>query len=160
MGIIESIALRPVCIGSETGWRWTTPGALNSAGRVSVVSMSPLPSRGWPSGLTMRPRRPSPYRDLEQLTRALDGVALLDLAPLAEEHRAHVVGLEVERQPGHVVRELEQLERHAVLQPVQAGDAVGHREDRPDLGEVGGVGIEALDAALEDGGDLVRINVH
>ena len=37
IGIIESIAFRPVCIGSLTGWRWTTPGALNSAGRVSVV---------------------------------------------------------------------------------------------------------------------------
>ena len=34
IGIIESIALMPVCIGSSTGWRWTTPGALNSAGRV------------------------------------------------------------------------------------------------------------------------------
>ena len=36
IGIIESIAFRPVCSGSVTGWRWTTPGALNSAGRVSV----------------------------------------------------------------------------------------------------------------------------
>ena len=31
--IIESIALIPVCSGSLTGWRWTTPGALNSSGR-------------------------------------------------------------------------------------------------------------------------------
>src|SRR4051794_17208632 len=60
MGIIESIALRPVCIGSFTGWRWTTPGALNSAGRVSEVSMSPLPSIGLPSGSTMRPSSASP----------------------------------------------------------------------------------------------------
>ena len=34
IGIIASIAFRPVCIGCLTGWRWTTPGALNSAGRV------------------------------------------------------------------------------------------------------------------------------
>src|SRR5215216_6139418 len=56
IAVIESIAFRPVYIGSSTGLRWTTPGALNSAGRVSVVSMSPLPS----SGLTMRPSSCSP----------------------------------------------------------------------------------------------------
>src|ERR671919_2432907 len=60
IGIIASIAFRPVCIGSLTGWRWTTPGALNSAGRVSVVLMSPLPSSGWPSGETIRPSSCSP----------------------------------------------------------------------------------------------------
>ena len=60
MAVIESIAFRPVYIASSTGWRWTTPGALNSAGRVSLVSMSPLPSSGTPSGETMRPSRASP----------------------------------------------------------------------------------------------------
>src|SRR3954451_1306393 len=60
IGIIESIALRPVCIGSLTGWRWTTPGALNSAGRIWDVSTSPFPSSGRPSGSTMRPRSSSP----------------------------------------------------------------------------------------------------
>ncbi len=60
IGIIASIAFRPVCTGTFTGWRWTTPGALNSAGRVSVVSIAPLPSSGWPSGSTIRPRSPSP----------------------------------------------------------------------------------------------------
>src|SRR5829696_7741458 len=60
IGIIESIALRPVCIGSVTGWRWTTPGALNSAGRFWEVLTSPLPSSGRPSGSTMRPTSSSP----------------------------------------------------------------------------------------------------
>src|SRR5215216_3361639 len=59
-GIIESIAFRPVCNGSLTGWRWTTPGALNSAGRVCSVWMSPLPSSGSPSGETIRPSICSP----------------------------------------------------------------------------------------------------
>ena len=58
--VIASIGLMPVSIGSFTGWRWTTPGALNSAGRVSVVLMSPLPSSGLPSGSTMRPSSSSP----------------------------------------------------------------------------------------------------
>ena len=60
IGIIASIAFRPVCIGCLTGWRWTTPGALNSAGRVSPEAMSPLPSSGRPSGSTIRPSSCSP----------------------------------------------------------------------------------------------------
>src|SRR5437763_2251210 len=60
IGIIESIAFRPVWSGSFTGWRWMTPGALNSSGRVSDASIGPRPSRGLPSGSTTRPSRPSP----------------------------------------------------------------------------------------------------
>jgi hypothetical protein len=48
------------------------------------------------------------------------------------------------------VAELEHLERHAVLQPVDAGDAVGDRQHCPDLGQVGARGVEALDTALQD----------
>ena len=58
--VIESIALMPVCSGSFTGWRAITPGALNSSGRVSVVSIGPWPSSGLPSGSTMRPISASP----------------------------------------------------------------------------------------------------
>ena len=60
IGIIESIALMPVWSGSFTGWRWTTPGALNSSGRLSVVSIGPAPSSGLPSGSTTRPISASP----------------------------------------------------------------------------------------------------
>src|SRR5215831_18769542 len=60
IGIIESIAFSPVCIGSLTPWRATTPGALNSTGRVWVESIGPLPSSGLPSGSTIRPSIPSP----------------------------------------------------------------------------------------------------
>ncbi len=60
IGIIASIAFSPVCIGCLTGWRCTTPGALNSAGRVSVTSIAPLPSSARPSGSTMRPSSCSP----------------------------------------------------------------------------------------------------
>src|SRR5215211_2403037 len=57
---MASIGLMPVINGSLTGWRATTPGALNSAGRVSFVWLSPLPSSGRPSGSTMRPSSSSP----------------------------------------------------------------------------------------------------
>src|SRR3954454_19082340 len=60
MGIIPSIDLSPVWTGVFTGWRSTTPGALNSAGRVSEALTSPLSSSGRPSGSTRRPRSSSP----------------------------------------------------------------------------------------------------
>ena len=60
IGIIESIAFRPVWSGSFTGWRSTTPGALNSSGRVSLAWSGGPPSMGLPSGSTMRPISESP----------------------------------------------------------------------------------------------------
>ena len=89
-------------------------------------------------------------RDLEQALGAPDGVALDDLLPVAEQHRADVVGLEVERKAGDVVRQVEHLERHAVLEAVDAADAVGDGQHGPDLGQVRARGVEAFDPALQD----------
>lgn len=56
IGVIESIAVMPVCSGSVTGWRSTTEAALSSRARRPEVSISPRPSMAWPRGLTTRPR--------------------------------------------------------------------------------------------------------
>ena len=150
IGIIASIALMPVWSGSSTGWRWTTPGALNSAGRVSRRLDVALAVERLAERVDDAAEQRLPHRDLEQVARALDGVALLDLVPVAEQHGADVVGLEVQREAGDVVRQLEHLERHAVVEPVHAGDAVADRQDRADLGEVGAAVLDALDPRLED----------
>ena len=71
--------------------------------------------------------------DLEQLAGALDRVALDDALPVAEHDHADVVLLEVEREPGHVVGKLQHLQRHAVVEAVDAGDPVSDGEDRADL---------------------------
>jgi len=47
-------------------------------------------------------------------------VALAEQLPRAEEHDGDVVLLEVEREPGDPVRELDHLQRDAVLEPVDA----------------------------------------
>src|SRR5207302_10534061 len=60
IGIMESIALMPVCSGVSTGWRVTTPGATFSTGAYSVVLIGPLPSIGSPNALTTRPTSASP----------------------------------------------------------------------------------------------------
>ena len=142
--VIASIALIPVWSGSFTGWRSTTPGALNSSGRRSVVSIGPWPSSGLPSGSTTRPSSASPTGTRRDLAGAAHGLALLHVLPLAEERGPDVVLLEVERDAGDAVLELEHLERERVLEAVHAGDAVADLEDGADLGQVG------LDVVLLD----------
>ncbi len=153
IGIIESIALRPVCSGSFTGWRLITPGALNSSGRRSVASIGPSPSSGFPSGSTTRPSMPSPTGTLMTSPVRRTGSPSAIVLPLAEERGADVVLLEVEGDADDAVLELEPLERDAVLEPVDAGDAVADLEDGADLGEVG-LDVELLDPILQDRGDL------
>ncbi len=60
IGTIASIALMPVCSGSLTGDRSTTPGAMRSISRLCFAAIGPLPSIGWPSALTTRPTSSSP----------------------------------------------------------------------------------------------------
>ena len=150
IGIIASIALRPVCSGSLTPWRWITPGALNSAGRVSVVLIVTLAVERAAERVDQAAEQFLADRDLEQAAGALDGVALDDRLPVAEEHDADVVLLEVQREAGDVVGELEHLQRHAVVEPVDAGDSVGDREHGSDLGEVRAAGVQALDPLAQD----------
>src|SRR5688500_12538297 len=56
MGIMPSIALRPVWSGSFTGWRATMPGALISIRLRSLELIGPRPSIGWPRAATTAPR--------------------------------------------------------------------------------------------------------
>ncbi len=77
------------------------------------------------------------------------------MLPLAEERRADIVLLEVEREPDDTVLELEHLHRDAALEPVDARDAVADLEDGADLGEVG-LDVVMLDPLLQDRRDLFR----
>src|SRR4029079_15544131 len=63
-------------------------------------------------------------RHLEQAAGGAYLVALVQVAVLAEDDGAHLVLLEVERQAVRVVRKLERLARHRVLQSVDLRDAV------------------------------------
>ena len=133
IGIIESIALSPVCSGSSTGWRWITPGALNSSGRVSAACDRALAVERVAERVDDAAEKASPTGHAHHLAGAADGLALLDVLPLAEERDADVVLLEVERDADDAVLELEPLERDAVLEPVDAGDAVADLEHGADL---------------------------
>ena len=129
IGTIASMALRPVCSGSLTGERSTTPGAMRSMGANCFVTIGPLPSIGWPSEFTTRPTSSSPTGTEMMRPGALDRVAFLDGVVLAEEHAADAVLFEVQRDAEHAVRELEHLAGHRLVDAVDARDAVAHRDD-------------------------------
>src|SRR5438046_857901 len=92
-------------------------------------------------------------RHLGDPVRALDDVAFLDELVVAEEHRADLVLLEVEDHPDDVAGELEQLTRHRLLEPVDAGDAVADLDDAPDLLQVD-LRLVACQLSLENLADL------
>ena len=92
-------------------------------------------------------------RDAHDLSGATDGLALLDELPLPEERNADVVLFQVERDADNAVLELEALERDAVLEAVDARNAVADLQHGADLGQVR-LDVVLLDPGLEDRGDL------
>jgi hypothetical protein len=98
-GISASMALRPVCIGSCTDLRGMMPGAFTSTRRRSVALIGPLPSIGLPSAVDDAAEQALADRHVDDGAGALDGVAFLDVAVVAEDHDADVVGFEVQAMP-------------------------------------------------------------
>jgi hypothetical protein len=105
MGIIVSMALMPVYMGSVTDWRAMTPGAMRSTGRNLSVSDGALVV----DGLAERVDHAADQRLADghghDLAGALDLVAFFELAVVAEEHRADLVFIQVHGEAGDAVRE-------------------------------------------------------
>ncbi len=159
IGISASIALMPVCIGSCTDLRGMMPGALTStrcARRVDrALAVDRLAEAVDHAAEQARPTGTSTMR-----AGAADGVALADVAVVAEDHDADVVGLEVQRHAAQAGgRELDHFAGHDVLQAEHAGDAVTDRQHLAGLGNVG-LGVERGDLLLEDLRDLGGTDVH
>src|SRR5262249_18500855 len=76
-------------------------------------------------------------RHVDDGAGALDGLAFLDLAILAEDHDADVVDLEIERHAAHAVLKLDHLAGLHVVEAIDAGDAVADRQHLADLGDFG-----------------------
>src|SRR5215203_4406891 len=146
IGIIESMALIPVWSGSFTPCRSTTPlGRLDWRAAVERVA----------ERVDNASEQLLADGDARHGSAPPHGLAFLDLLPLAEQRCADVVLLQIERDPGDAVLELEQLERQAVLEPVDPGDAIADLQDGADLREVG-LDVELLDPLAKDRGDLFR----
>src|SRR3546814_5979664 len=67
--------------------------------------------------------------------------------------------LEVQRHAADAAGELDHLAGLALVEPVDAGDAVADAEDPPDLGDLGLL-AEIADLLLEDRGDFRRLDFH
>ena len=158
-GIIASMALRPVCSGSRTDWRSTTPGAMRSIGRNCVVGTGPLPSTGWPSALTTRPSISSPTgTEMMRPVRLTMSPSLMWCAsprstePTLSSSRFSAMP---KAPPGNSIIS---PAMHA-LDAVQARHAVADRDDGADFGDVDVDGVSA-DLLAEDAGDVFGSDVH
>ena len=98
-------------------------------------------------------------RNVDDGAGALDLVAFLDLGVRAEDHDADVVGFEVERHALNAVRELDHLAGLDLVEAVDAGDAVTHREHRADFRDLG-LGAEIGDLVLDDLRDFCGADFH
>src|SRR5690606_32835279 len=98
-------------------------------------------------------------RNVDDGAGALDGVAFLDAAVVAEDHDADVVGLKVQGHALHAARELDHLAGLHLVEAVDAGDAVADAEHLADLGHFG-FGAEILDLGLQDFGNFCGADVH
>src|SRR5262249_52703024 len=90
---------------------------------------------------------------------ALDGVALLDGAVIAEDHHADVVGLEVEGHAANAAGKLHHLAGLHLVETVDAGNAIADRQHLADFRDLGFL-AEVLDLLFEDRGDLRGPNIH
>jgi hypothetical protein len=98
------------------------------------------------------------HRHRHDAARPPDFVAFLDFRVVAQQHRAHLVFFQVQRDPRHAVRKLDQLARHDLLQAVNARDAVADRDHRTDFGYFDRF-LVILNLFAEDPLDFVRSNL-
>ena len=156
IGIIASMALMPVCIGSCTLWRCMTPGAWSSSARTAVGRDS--------------------AEAVERVAERVDDAAEVAVADgrrrgprrcgvtsmpssmpleLAEDDDADLVLLEVQREAGGAVGEADELVGHDAGQALDVRDAVGGVDHGADLGRGGLAGVVRGDEVGERVADVV-----
>ncbi len=159
IGIIESIALRPVAIGSLTDLRGMMPGALTSTrARLSDVDRALAVDRV-AERVDDAAEQALADRHVDDRAGALDRLAFLDLAVGAENDDADVVAFEVQRHAARAVLEFDHLAGLDLVEAIGAGDAVADGQHLADLGDFR-LGAEIGDLGLENGGNFSGADVH
>ena len=113
-----------------------------------MLAIGPLPSSGSPSVLTTRPSRPLPTGTCSSLPVARTSSPSCELRVVAEDDHADFGLVEVQRQAGDAVAEVEHLVQHDVAKALDPGDAVADLADDAD-GLLGGRGLGARDLRFD-----------
>src|SRR5574337_2236282 len=98
-------------------------------------------------------------RHLENATGGLDHVAFGDVLVVAQDHRAHRVALEIQRQAEGVLGEFQHFAVLRRLQAVDAHDAVGDAHHGAHVAHLG-FGVEMLDTLPDERADFGWIELH
>ncbi len=105
------------------------------------------------------PEQALAHRHLDDGAGALDDVAFLDVAVVAENHDADIVDFEIERHAAGAVGELDHLAGLDVVEAIDARDAVADRQHLTDLGDLRLL-AKILDLLFQDRGDLSGADIH
>ena len=151
----------PVCSGSFTGWRSTTPGAMRSSGLNSSAAIGPLPSMRLAE--RRRPRgRPAPRPTGTEMIRPVRSTSSPSLMVVVSP-RSTTPTLSSSRlraRPKTSCGNCEQLAGHARRRGRRRGRCRRPtRHHGAHLGHVDG-GLEPCDLAAQDVGDLVNFDLH
>ena len=99
------------------------------------------------------------HRHRDDAAGALDLVAFLERVELAEQHGADAVLFEVQRDAEQAVGKLQHLAGHGLVHALHARDAVAHRHDGADFGDVD-VEREAAQLFPDNPRDVVCLDAH
>ena len=106
--------------------------------------IGPLPSIGLPRPSTTRPSRFLADRDVHDCAGALDGIAFLDRAVIAENNDADVVGFKVQRHAADAAGKLDHFASLDVVEAVDAGDTVTDGQHLTDFRDLGLLALKFL----------------
>ncbi len=98
-------------------------------------------------------------RNVDDGAGALGGRTFGDARVRAEDDDADIVGFEVKRHALHAVGEFDHLTGLDVVQPVDAGDAVAHRQHAADFRDLR-IGVEIRDLVADDAGNFSGADIH
>ena len=119
---------------------------LHGIGRVALNRA--LAVERFAQGVDDPPQQPLADRHLQQLARGVDFVAFLQLGVVAEDDDADLGLVEVQRQAGDALAEVEHLVQHDVGQALDPGDAVANLANDAD-GSFAGRGFRARDLGFD-----------
>ena len=153
------MALIPVCRGSFTGWRSTTPGAMRSTGNDLSVTIGPLAVDGLRERVYHAADQCFTDRHFHDAARALHLIAFANFRVLSEKHDSDLTLFQIQREAHDVMRKREKFSGHDSFQAVNARDAVtdgNHGSDFTDIDS----GAVAIDLLADNFADFVCFDLH